>query len=418
MGNVSLAIFLSLGLVFFSGSRLAFSGVCREYAELITNGSYGIADQEGNVIAGCNLDSAYIPASLIKIVTALASFRLLGADYRFVTEFYLGKGGELYIQGRGDPLLLSEDVNAIVNELQALGLRHVNGLYVDQSLFTLDGLPPGSTNSDNAYDAPIAATAVNFNSLPLRIGSSGTVASAEPQTPFLPMMKAMAKGRGQGKYRLNICTGGCRPATVAGRYAIELFQAFMNAAGITISNGSGLKTVPADATLLFRYRNPRKLDAVVRSMLHYSSNFIANQLFLTCGAQVFGYPATWAKGERAVRSTLAAALSDEGTWQMAIVDGAGLSRQNRVSGRTMLRILRVFAPYRSSFRSYKGVHAKTGTLQGVYNFAGYFASGDPYVILLNQERNTRSRLLDCLKNRHLHPELTVYQRGTKNVLDH
>ncbi|MBT8354631.1 MAG: hypothetical protein KJO60_08920, partial [Desulfofustis sp.] len=39
---------------------------------------------------------------------------------------------------------------------------------------------------------------------------------------------------------------------------------------------------------------------------------------------------------------------------------------------------------------------KSGTMTGVYGYAGYFSSGenlDPFIILLNQKINNRDRLL-------------------------
>ena len=398
------------GLFFITFSSLCFfcqpgHAACQDYSSLIKNGGYGIADRSGHVVDGCNLDTAYIPASLVKIITALAAFKILGPTYQFTTAFYLDDNQVLYIKGYGDPLLLSEDVRRIAVRLIIQQVEHIRGLFIDNSQYALDGVPPGSCNSSNAYDAPVAATSVNFNSLPLRVDSRGRVFSSESQTPWLPFMKEIGKGRKPGTHRVNICVGGCQPQTAAARYTSELFLAIFKKEGITVSGESGVRPVPVTAKRIFVYRNPRPLEEIVKNMLHYSSNFIANQLFLACGAKRFGYPATWEKSATAIQQVLQEALGGDTSDAAVIVDGAGLSRQNRMSVRSMLKILKVFTPYKLLLRKYRGVLVKTGTLQGVYNYAGYFSNGNPYVIFLNQPGNNRAPLLDWLKRGHLEKKL-------------
>ncbi len=396
--------FLILPVFFFIASCFPLQAVhaaCRDYSTFIKSGGYGIADSFGNVVDGCNLDTAYIPASVVKIVTALSALQILGPAYRFTTEFYLDDKQILYIKGYGDPLLLSEDVRRIVTQLKTQQVGHIKGIFIDNSVYAFDGVPPGSSNSSNAYDAPVAATSVNFNSLPVRVDSRRRVFSSEPQTPWLPFMNEVGKGRKPGIHRVNICVGGCRPQTAAARYTSELFLALFKEVGILVSGETGVRSVPTTAQCIFIYKNPRTLEEVVKNMLYYSSNFIANQLFLACGAKRFGYPATWEKSATAIQQVLHEALGGDMSDAAAVVDGAGLSRQNRMSVRSMLKILKVFTPHKLLLRKYRGVLAKTGTLQGVYNYAGYFPDGHPYVIFLNQPENNRASILDRLKTGHL-----------------
>ncbi|WP_051305167.1 D-alanyl-D-alanine carboxypeptidase/D-alanyl-D-alanine-endopeptidase [Desulfogranum mediterraneum] len=375
--------------------------VCPEYPELIENGGYGVGVVAAPPLAeGCNLDQAYIPASIIKIITAQAAFRILGPSHRFGTEFHLDRSQNLYIRGSGDPLLISEEVRRVVGRLQAHGLRRVQGLFIDDSLLAVEGSPPGSGNSANAYDAPVSATGVNFNTLPIRVDGQGRVSSAEPQTPLLPLMQAVAPGLAPGRHRLNITGRGGVPGKQAARHSAELFAAIMAEAGIAVQGPLGERPVPAGATLLLVSHNPRTLEEVIQAMLRYSSNYIANQLFLACGAKRFGSPATWEKGAAAVAELLDAELSPAARTATVVVDGAGLSRENRVTVRSMLEILRLFAGHGSLLPRQRNVRAKTGTLEGVYNYAGYLGDGSPYVILLNQEKNQRARVLDRLCRQH------------------
>ncbi|MGA0816485.1 MAG: D-alanyl-D-alanine carboxypeptidase, partial [Burkholderiaceae bacterium] len=77
------------------------------------------------------------PASTIKLVTTAAAMDLLGPDYRPVTRFYalgpIQKGvlkGGLGILGGGDPKLVIEDLQVVMAELKAKGIRRIEGRFV------------------------------------------------------------------------------------------------------------------------------------------------------------------------------------------------------------------------------------------------------------------------------------------------
>ncbi|PIE59794.1 MAG: hypothetical protein CSA32_02460 [Desulfobulbus propionicus] len=394
-----LPVLAVVGILFFLCIQQGAVASCCDMARLIHNGAYGVADPSGQVLEGCRVDASYIPASVIKLITAMATLDILGPEYRFSTEIYLDKDHALYIRGSGDPLLLSENVREIVCQLKRRGLRRVERIFIDDSLYELESSPPGSSLSDNPYDAPVTAAAVNFNSLPITVNRMGEVGSGESQTPYIACMQDAGKGLTRGKYRINICSGGCLQEQAAGRYTAELFQAFLRKEHVEVGNECGLKKVPVGAPLVYKYRSRKTAEDGVRLMLHYSSNFLANQLFLTCGAVTCGYPATWKKGREAVTGFLVRKLGREKASTITMVEGAGLSRENRVTVRTMLDILHLFAPHAALMRKKEGTLTKSGTMEGIYNYAGYLPNGFPYVILLNQQKNKRSQILDLLKSR-------------------
>lgn len=388
-------LYLLILLVLFAQEA---SASCADVRKWIKNGGYGLADPYGAIKEGCHLDSAFIPASTIKILTGMAALHYLGPDFHFRTRLYLDKANALYIQGMGDPMLVSEDVEQVVEHLKDIGLQGISALFIDSSAYVLESLPPGSESSDNPYDAPVTACAVNFNSLPVAVGPKGQVYSSEAQTPFIPLMKEAVQGTEEGKYRLNICTGGCRQEQVAARYTAELFQAFLRQKNIQVSGRLGLKKVPDNARLIYEYINPRSLEEMIRLMFRSSSNFIANQLFLSFGAARYGYPATWKKGQQAAREFLLSILGAKARG-IIMVDGAGLSRENRISAKQMLAVLHVFSPQKFLLSKIGGVLSKSGTMEGVYNYAGYLHDGSAYVILLNQTKNSRFKVLEFLSRK-------------------
>lgn len=391
--------FLALFLLFLVGIFFrspSFAG-CSSFKGIITNGAYGIADGNGRLLSSCNADTPFIPASIIKISTALAALRVLGSDYRFKTQFYTDSSQNLYIRGFGDPLLISEEVSLIIEHLKRLDVSTILNIYIDDSAFSLEHQPPGRETSSNPYDAPIGAASVNFNAIDIRVDKNGRVYSAEPQTPTLPIMKELGRSRSAGRYQINVCQGSCQPDEEMARFTAELFRAFQYKKGIKGKGGYGRKKVPADALLLYTHFNSRNLDDLVALMLKYSSNFIANLVYLTIGAEKYGYPATWDKATRAVHNTLVSELGSKTASLIIQEEGSGLSRNNRVTVRAMLTVLRRFSPYADLLVEKKQVSIKTGTMKGVYNYAGYLKDGKPFVILLNQRANTRGTVLEKLK---------------------
>jgi D-alanyl-D-alanine carboxypeptidase/D-alanyl-D-alanine-endopeptidase (penicillin-binding protein 4) len=81
-------------------------------------------------------------------------------------------------------------------------------------------------------------------------------------------------------------------------------------------------------------------------------------------------------------------------------DGSGISRNNLITAGAMLDLLEGFLPYAELLPLEKGRYIKSGTMNGVYCYAGYFQSKgrlDSFVIILNQKMNNRDRILDLME---------------------
>jgi len=370
---------------------------CPSFSDVIINGTYAISDKQGRILSSCNIDTLFIPASIIKIPTALVALQVLGDDYRFKTEFYFDSSQNLYLRGFGDPLLISEEVLTILETLSVMGVKEIHNIFIDDSAFALEHQPPGRGTSSNPYDAPIGATVVNFNSVAIRVDKRHHTRTAEPLTPTLPIMKQLGLGQKPGRHLINICRKNCKPEERMARFTAELFRGQMEKTGITGRCTYGRKTVPLHARLLYVHENSKKLDEVLSSMLQYSSNFIANLVYLTVGAEKYGYPATWGKADRAVHEALVEAVGKKTASLFVQVEGSGLSRKNQLTARSMLEILQKFSPNAHLLRQRRQILVKTGTMKGIYNYAGYLRDGNPFVIMLNQKANTRSTVMDRLK---------------------
>ena len=80
-----------------------------------------VADHDGQIIFKKNEAKKCIPASTLKLLTALAAIHHLGLSYRFKTEFYIDPKQNLKVKGYGDPLLISE----VLQEIAAVSYTHL-----------------------------------------------------------------------------------------------------------------------------------------------------------------------------------------------------------------------------------------------------------------------------------------------------
>lgn len=321
-----------------------------------------VAENDRTVIAD-NADRGMVPASTMKLLTALAAIERWGLDHRFTTEFRQARDGRLWVVGRGDPYLVSEALEQAVRALRRQGLSTVNGIGLDDTLFVAGDRIPGRASSHNPYDAPVTALAVNFNTVNVRV-AGGRVRSAEAQTALTPTARRLGAGMGAGEHRVNLKT-----RDNALRHFGELLTLKLEAAGVRVTGDVRVGRVPDGADVLLVHRNGRPLSTVVENMLEYSTNFIANDLFLLFGER--GGVSSMAQSQRAMEAW---ARRQFGWDSFTIEDGAGLSRGNRLSGRQLIDVLDAMEPYRHLVPVQDGnpnVRAKTGTLSGVSCYAGW-----------------------------------------------
>ena len=360
---------------------------------LVINGSVLVANDKKIIYRfSSNKNLKLIPASVIKIMTALAALHYLGLDFQFSTDFYVGNNGTLLIRGRGDPFLVSETWRVIAKKLKNLnGLpRKFNNISFDNSLFSKKIKIPGVEFSSNPYDAANGALVVNFNTVFLEVGSNGQIFSAEKQTPLTPLALRLGKKLMIGKHRIKI------PVGYEILYAGELVKEIFGKEGISFNSSKvSFQTIKSEDVFLYTHFNENSIKNIISGMMLYSNNFIANQLLLSIGLKRYGAPATLFKGNQAIKEYLVKKLKIP-LDQFDIEEGSGISRKNRLTSDVVLSLLRAFSNKQYLLNNHKGVYLKTGTLRGVYTMAGYLKENLYFVILLNQKKNNREKILDLL----------------------
>ena len=287
--------------------------------------------------------------------------------------------------------------------MKELGCKEITNIYLDNTAFDINRIVDGGGLSDNPYDAQNAALSVNFNTVNVEKNKTGNVVSAEEQTPTLPLMKKLAVKADPGIHRINISWKDSGGDNTVSQYAGELFRAFQKSENIPGAGKIELRKIPDTLSPFYVHQSSKSLEDIIGPLMLYSNNFIANQLFLAVGAAKYGYPATWQKARMAVAGYLQGKFQMTGN-EIKIVEGSGLSRENRISPHAMIQLLNSFRPYSHLLPLENGMLLKSGTLSGVYTYAGYFIrskSMDSFVLMLNQGYNNRDRILQELKQIYL-----------------
>lgn len=345
-------------------------GFCHEVSALdlkalLKNGGTRVEREDGTPLIQYRDAEHFVPASILKVATTFCALEALGADFRFTTTFYRGPDSTLYIKGSGDPYLVSEELNSVAQRLAIL-MPRINRIVIDPSLFSPDIDIDGSSASLNPYDSKVAAFVGNFSSAALTRRKDGTIVSAEPQTPLTPLSRqaGMKLNRGASE-RINLGHSW----QVGTQYGGELLAEFLKRAGASGALDVTTGKIPSDATKIYDHKSSKDLAEISQGLLKYSTNFTANQLFLTLGIHKYGAPATVEKGQLAMTECLKQRV---GWRDFHIEEGSGLSRRNQVTPIQMTKLLQSFEPYKDLLNVEDDFTAKTGSLRGVNTLAGYF----------------------------------------------
>ncbi len=337
-------------------------------------GAVAIDLDSGAELFGRGADSALIAASNVKILTALAALATFGPTHRFATEIRAdrlpdaaGAVGKLVVVGGGDPALTSEQFWRLAANLSLAGLRRVEGdLVLDAEIFD-DQLwnPTWGKTSSRAYHAPVAGLAVNYGAFTVEVGpgrgnGAPALVSVDPAVPYFSIANqgVTSSGRGSKLTVGRVAKEVGEKVTVSGRigsgaprkqfyrsvtrpvhYAGAVLAQQLQNNGIAV-NGQRLGRADPRDVVLTRFEG-RPLAEIVRLFMKYSNNAIAESLVKSIGQRATGGRGSWQSGVAAARSRLIE-IGLAGSC-FSLVDGSGLSREDRVSPRCLVEALRIGA---------------------------------------------------------------------------
>jgi len=326
--------------------------------------SAGIWDlHSGKSLEGHQTNLALVPASTTKVVSTYALLRSLKPNTVVETELWgalVGDTilGDLVFKGAGDPLLTSERLRVLAQELKGRGILRVQGsIRLDQSAFDGQRYGTGWENTSTDTTPPILPLSVNFN----RDDRGQILHDPEP-------------------------------------FAVETITRIFREMGLQIQ---GEPDLGGERVKLLAFPSP-PMRSLVQDINKYSNNFMIEMLVKRLG------DGNWPTGIERMQAFYREILKLDAE-KIAITDGSGLSKENRLSARTLVTVLRsawndfeVGPEFVASLKIIGGepwelsvkdpnlarrIRCKTGHLAGVTAVCGYLQTREGklrvFAILLN-----------------------------------
>lgn len=399
----------------------------------------------GNPVLTWNEDVPRNPASVAKLLTTFVALDVLGPTFTWKTEVYaLGKrrddvlDGDLLLKGYGDPFLVTERMWQMLREVRQLGIRKIIGdLLIDDSYFDVPYKDPAKFDQEplRAYNVSPNAMLTNFKVVRYYFEPDLTSASVNIRVdPPLENLKIENKLR----IALGRCGGYQRGITITSNQAVDhmvmsgqfpsscksyamdrtalshnqftygMFKIIWAESGGEFSGNYWNVIKPDDIEPILVFRSWPLADIIAKVNKH-SNNVMARQLLLTLGAEKFAVPGTDEGGRQVIENWLKSRQFD--TAELKLDNGAGLSRESRISARILGDVLLYawqspFMPEFLSSLSLSGLdgtlarrfrddpltgkaHVKTGRLDHVTAMAGYLQarSGKRYALVSLQNHN-------------------------------
>lgn len=401
----------------------------------------------GEVIDSYRADKVVPPASVMKLLTTGCALEILGPGYRFPTIIeYSGtieKGvlqGDLYIRGGCDPSLGWKGNTAFLDKwvraVKAAGISRIEGSVVaDMTMLDGEAQNPGWLCEDagNYYAPGIFALNYygNTMNIVLKSGEPGSIASVVKTEPvvedvyFINHVRcdkinhdgAFVSGLPYSRERYltgvvpsNLGTFGVKgdlpnPGLLLARHLTNRLRE----AGVPVKRDATYiadynPLTPARTELYTHYSAP--LSDIIQETNVNSNNLYAEALFRYLGTR-YTLPGSIHNSQDLLRDF----WRRRGvTIQNAIIkDGCGLAPQDAVSAKTFVQLLTIMARSKNKEAWFASlpvsgqtgtlktlcpktelegrIHAKSGTIAGTKNFAGYIdmPNGDTWVfaILIN-----------------------------------
>lgn len=454
----ALRLFLSIGLATLAAlpapradaAQPAADGAHRGYvaARLLRGGAVQVIDES-------NAGRLFVPASVLKVVTAAAALDRLGPEYRWLTRLTTAGevvgavlDGDLLVEPGADPTWgaffdrgADEPLAALADQVRARGVTRVRGdLVVDAGRFPGRPHPLDRSLGDLPYrhGTPPAGLAVDEATVTVRVApgpAAGTPARVRAPAGVELINRTLTVGRDRhgagsldflpvwgtdtlllrGEYPISeppFAVAASDPAPML-RAARRLRAALRNAS-VAVEGTVALRRRPAAAAgpviVLAALRSP-PLEALLPEILTQSHNWYADTLALTLGLEV-AETGRFDDGVEVVADFVAdlARGGASGPPEPALRDGSGLSPANLLTPAAVVRVLahaagrpwgRTFAaalagPGEGTLAAWPRlppVAAKTGTLRHTVALAGMLdpASDAPVVFCYFVNHDPRPR---------------------------
>ncbi|MBE2896667.1 serine-type D-Ala-D-Ala carboxypeptidase [Pasteurellaceae bacterium HPA106] len=377
-----------------------------------------------------NEQQLMLPASTQKIFTALAAKLVLGDEFTFKTALLTtGKvqngalKGDVIVKFAGDPTLTSGQLYQLLVQLKQQGINRIDGnVWLDSTVFASHDRGLGWIWNDltMCFNAPPSAASVDGNCFSVNLDASAkpgelvnvTIPAQFPVQVFSQVQIVDPKAAGFCNFDVSVSDNnrytlkGCiarnpKPFGLSfavqdpDSYAGSYIDSQLKRLGIQHS-GVNVSLVPRQGKEIAIVES-KPLPVLLKKMMKHSDNQIADSLFRRIGYAYYQRPVSFQQSAVALKTILRKQAGIKfGNDQLA--DGSGLSRHNLISPQTLLQVLEYINAHdekldllttfpiagvdgtisgRGSMIAppiQNNLIAKTGSLKGVYNLAGFITN--------------------------------------------
>lgn len=379
-----------------------------------------VNSETGEKVFEYNGNTGLAPASCQKLVTSATVLELLGGTYRYKTELgYDGVikdgrlNGNIHITGFGDPTLGSwrytgTSDTTIIRQWKQLILdqkiQSIGGqILVHEDNWETGSVPGGWPWDDigNYYGAGSYGLNWRENQYDIVLKSGPNPGGQVLVVKTIPQLhnaiitnelKAGKKGSGDNAYIFSapyneriFIRGTIPPAqsrfTISGSLTdpkLQLAYTLSETVAGTSGKHAGVRTKKAEGAIKLIYTQYSPvLDSINYWFMRKSVNLYGETLVKTLAFEKNGLGAT-EEGLEILKNFWKEKGIDPASLRM--IDGSGLSPQNRVTTNTLIKVLQYartrpwFSSYVEAFPEYNKMKLKSGTIGGSKGFAGYHTS--------------------------------------------
>ncbi len=324
----------------------------------------------GKIIYERHSHRLFVPASVVKLLTAYGALHYLGVDYKFSTTLLTDNSnikdhvlsGNLYLKFTGDPSLTNQDLSTIFASLEQLAIKQVNGdIIIDSSLYPdHNSAVGGFTWNDQpfCYAAPKTAIVINNNCAEAWVQTS-KIGAPVNITNKRDVVLAISNNMNTAEANKKNClfeskyleqnqyeVYGCMPKEwdkVRLNFALpdnhKMISDYINSIFLRKHiklSGRIISGLAKGRVMIYRHQSP-PLTELLKVVLQDSNNVASANIFKAMGAQYSGEEATDKNGVAAIYNLLdKEAISRD---ELAVYDGAGESWYNLISPYVLVSIL-------------------------------------------------------------------------------
>lgn len=363
-----------------------------------------------------NPDNFVKPASVTKLLTTFATYSMVGDSFKIKTEFYTNDkniedkiiNGNLYIRGYGDCTQKLEDLDEIIRQIKALGIKKITGDIIADGTF-FDEVNNRFHYSGDADEveptALISALSLENNRIKIVVN---TKVAGEPKVqviPYSPSINVVIKNTGEPalvkikqnrkkpikpqttrpKIYSKLDERGYQNIIISGRlaknsslyfeefnrnpvlsYAGAVFNRLINN-GITVEGkfsklADDKKVDYSEFAMIGEIAKP--INLLINETNKNSNNYYAENLYKFY-ASFANKDKILSNSAKITLDSLIGNIISVNNKNIKIYDGSGLSRRNRLSALTLIDLLKHISKssYFGSFLSSLAVAGREGTLE-------------------------------------------------------